>query len=70
MMRNIHLYISAAALLCLVSCSEIKFGDKFLGDRPESSGADIDTMFNSAVNVVLLFIANSVSRKYSETSLF
>lgn len=50
MMRNIHLYISAAALLCLVSCSEIKFGDKFLGDRPESSGADIDTMFNSSVN--------------------
>ena len=32
MMRNIHLYISAAALLCLVSCSEIKFGDKFLGE--------------------------------------
>ena len=27
-------------------------------------------LFNSAVNVVLLFIANGVSRKYSETSLF
>lgn len=49
-MRHIRYIISATALLCLVSCSEIKFGDKFLGDRPESSGADIDTMFNSAVN--------------------
>lgn len=27
-------------------------------------------LFNSVVNVILLFIANSVSRKYSETSLF
>lgn len=27
-------------------------------------------LFNSAVNVILLFIANGVSRKYSETSLF
>lgn len=27
-------------------------------------------LFNSVVNVVLLFIANGVSRKYSETSLF
>lgn len=37
-------------LLLSVACSEIQFGDNFLGDRPESSGADIDTMFNSAVN--------------------
>lgn len=41
--------ISIIALLS-VSCSEIRFGDDFLGDRPESSGADIDTMFNSGVN--------------------
>ena len=27
-------------------------------------------LFNSAINVILLFIANGVSRKYSETSLF
>ena len=27
-------------------------------------------LFNSSVNVILLFIANGVSRKYSETSLF
>ena len=27
-------------------------------------------LFNSFVNLLLLFIANSVSRKYSETSLF
>ena len=27
-------------------------------------------LFNSVVNVILLFIANGVSRKYSETSLF
>lgn len=37
-------------LLLSAACSEIQFGDNFLGDRPESSGADIDTMFNSAVN--------------------
>ena len=38
------------SVLTVISCSEIRFGDDFLGDSPESSGADIDTMFNSAVN--------------------
>lgn len=37
-------------MVLLTSCSEIKFGDNFLGDRPESSGADIDTVFNSYIN--------------------
>lgn len=30
-----------------VSCSEISFGDNFLGDQPESSGATIEQMFSS-----------------------
>jgi hypothetical protein len=32
------------------SCDEITFGDNFLGDAPESSGATLDTMFNSLIN--------------------
>lgn len=30
-----------------MSCSEIKFGDSFLGDQPESSGATTEQMFSS-----------------------
>lgn len=40
----------ALSAFVVISCSEIRFGDDFLGDSPESSGADIDTMFNSSVN--------------------
>lgn len=47
MKRLIYIMLS---VLTVISCSEIRFGDDFLGDSPESSGADIDTMFNSAVN--------------------
>lgn len=32
----------------LMSCSQISFDKDFLGDRPESSGADIEKMFSSA----------------------
>lgn len=37
----------AAGVLMLMSCSQITFGDEFLGNQPESSGADIDQMFSS-----------------------
>ena len=41
---NILAVLSFAAI---VSCSEIKFGDSFLGDQPESSGATTEQMFSS-----------------------
>ena len=41
---NILAVLSFAAI---VSCSEIKFGDSFLGDQPESSGATMEQMFSS-----------------------
>mgnify|MGYP002761930853 CR=1 FL=1 len=47
-MKNIPLYIFL--FLALVSCSDLRFGDAFLGDAPESSGATLDTMFVSAAN--------------------
>lgn len=34
---------------CICSCSDLTFGDKFLGSQPESSGAVLDTMFSSRV---------------------
>lgn len=41
----------AIILCCIVmgACSEIKFGDKFLGDQPESSGATTEEMFSSVL---------------------
>lgn len=41
--------IVASVILSFVSirCSEIRFGDDFLGSDPESSGATLDTMFSS-----------------------
>lgn len=39
------LFISC--LVMLMSCSQISFGDKFLGDQPESSGATTAQMFSS-----------------------
>lgn len=35
---------------CICACSDLTFGDKFLGEAPESSGATLDSMFNSKVN--------------------
>lgn len=48
-MKQFHIW---AAALCLLSasCSDIRFGDDFLGDHPENSGATLDEMFSSAVN--------------------
>lgn len=36
-----------SAFIVLMSCSQIKFGDEFLGDQPESSGATLAEMFSS-----------------------
>ena len=49
-------------LFCVVfvSCSEVKFGDEFLGTEPEQSGATIDTLFANAVNSELV-----LTRAYS-----
>lgn len=44
-MKNIY-YI--AGLLILMSCSQISLDSSFLGDRPESSGAETSQMFSSA----------------------
>lgn len=48
MKRYVSNILTAISLAALVSCSEISFGDKFLGDQPESSGATTDQMFSSA----------------------
>lgn len=51
-MNNIFKQFAFLALgfTLLTSCSEIKFGDEFLGNQPESSGATTAEMFSSAVN--------------------
>jgi len=48
MNKNIYSIIFCAGLFMLVSCSQISLDGDFLGDRPESSGADITQMFSSA----------------------
>ena len=48
-MKKIYIGILfCAGLLLLMSCSQISFDKDFLGDRPESSGADIEKMFSTA----------------------
>lgn len=42
--------IASVCMLLASSCSEISFGDKFLGDQPESSGATTEEMFSSKIN--------------------
>ncbi|MDD3968285.1 MAG: RagB/SusD family nutrient uptake outer membrane protein [Proteiniphilum sp.] len=37
----------AVGCMLIVSCSEISFGDRFLGEQPESSGATTEEMFSS-----------------------
>ena len=39
--------LAVLSFSAIVSCSEIKFGDSFLGDQPESSGATMEQMFSS-----------------------
>ena len=47
-MKNIYRIMFCAAVAMLMSCSQISLDKDFLGDRPESSGADIEKMFSSA----------------------
>lgn len=49
-MKNILKVFTLLLVLGTVSCDELKFGDKFLGDAPESSGATLDEMFSSFIN--------------------
>lgn len=44
----INIIILAIAGLSITSCEEMSFGNKFLGDEPQSSDATLDTMFSSA----------------------
>ena len=58
-MKNIfnHTYkigIAVLGLVMAVSCTEIKFGDSFLGSEPESSGSTLETMFSSRVNAEMV----------------
>lgn len=50
-MKNI---LKTGMLACagwfMVSCSDLTFGDHFLGNQPESSGAVLDSMFSSMKN--------------------
>lgn len=49
-MRNIIKLLSIGVICGLYACSDLTFGDKFLGSQPESSGAVLDSMFSSKVN--------------------
>ena len=47
MKRSVSNILAALSFAAIVSCSEISFGDSFLGDQPESSGATMEQMFSS-----------------------
>lgn len=49
MKRKMIDLLLASLVFVLMSCSQIGFGDAFLGNQPESSGADIDKMFSSKI---------------------
>ena len=49
-MKNIIKLLSICLVCGVCSCSDLTFGDKFLGSQPESSGAVLDSMFSSKVN--------------------
>lgn len=46
-MKRIINTMLAAGVFMLMSCSQISFGDDFLGKQPESSGADVTQMFSN-----------------------
>lgn len=50
-MTRIIKYISVLfGVLQMTSCSDLTFGDKFLGEQPESSGATLEIMFSKKEN--------------------
>ena len=48
MKKTDYICLFCAGLLMLMSCSQISLDGSFLGDRPESSGAETAQMFSSA----------------------
>lgn len=52
--KNIGICLVASLLIS--SCSEISFGDDFLGDQPESSGATTEEMFSNKVNAEKILV--------------
>ena len=48
MKKTDYICLFCAGLLMLMSCSQISLDSSFLGDRPESSGAETAQMFSSA----------------------
>ena len=50
MKKTIHILLFILTLSISASCSDLTFGDTFLGSQPESSGALQDNMFNSMLN--------------------
>lgn len=57
---NLIKYIFILLCAIAVSCTEVEFGDEFLGTQPEQSGATLDTLFANAVNSELV-----LTRAYS-----
>ena len=50
-MKKITLILAMLAVIfSTFSCYDLKFGDEFMGEQPESSGATLDTMFSSYAN--------------------
>ncbi len=47
MKKILNIFVITGVVWIFASCSDIRFGDDFLGSAPESSGATLDTMFNS-----------------------
>ena len=48
--RKYAALLVGAGMCMATSCSEISFGNEFLGDAPESSGSTLGTMFSSKIN--------------------
>ena len=49
-MKNIIKILLISVMYGICACSDLTFGDKFLGNQPENSGAVLDSMFNSKAN--------------------
>ena len=56
-------FMALGCLLMASSCSEISFGDKFLGNQPESSGATTKEMFSSRINAEKVQIGRASGRE-------
>lgn len=59
-MRLIQYSLILLISIIVASCTEVSFGDEFLGTQPEQSGATLDTLFSNAMNSELV-----LTRAYS-----